>query len=58
MIISLTCAAIARCSAALDRGTAISDEYSVKSGENLANCVFSAEVNFPVVRCSGSAVCL
>lgn len=45
-----SCADIARCSAGSDRVAAINDKYLVKSGENLANCEFSAEVNFHVVR--------
>ena len=52
MILSklVSCADIARCSTGSDRVAAINDEYLVKSGENLANCEFSAEVNFHVVR--------
>jgi hypothetical protein len=40
----------ARRSAGSDRVAATNDKYLVKSGENLAICVFGAEVNFHVVR--------
>jgi len=52
MILSnlISCADVARCSAGSDRVAATNDEYLVKSGENLANCEFSAEINFHVVR--------
>jgi hypothetical protein len=39
----------ARRSAGSDRVAAANDKYLVKSGENLASSVFSAEINFRVL---------